>query len=110
LNLTINVKDSVYGVEYIFDGIFDWGSNLNNNYTLLSGLLDDNIIGDVVTIEDNKFNMSMGLLSGGTHEIEMSGSDTQQDRADHYYLHNYYYDANGNQFYLNNYPYAKIFI
>ena len=110
LNLTINVKDSVYGVEYIFDGIFDWGSNLNNNYTLLSGLLDDDIIGDVVTIEDNKFNMSMGLLSGGTHEIEMSGSDKQQDSADHFYLHNYYSDINGNEFYLDNYPYAKIFI
>ena len=110
LNLTINVKDSTYGVEYIIDGIFDWGSNLNNNYTLLSGLLDDDIIGDVVTIEDNKFNMSMGLLSGGTHEIEMSGSDTQQDSANHFYGHNYYSDINGNEFYLDNYPYAKIFI
>ena len=110
LNLTINVKDSVYGVEYIFDGIFDWGSNLNNNYTLLSGLLDDDIIGDVVTIEDNKFNMSMGLLSGGTHEIVMSGSDTQSDSNDHFYGHNYYSDINGNEFYLDNYPYAKIFI
>ena len=110
LNLTINVKDSVYGVEYIFDGIFDWGSNLNNNYTLLSGLLDDGIIGDVVTIEDNKFNMSMGLLSGGTHEIDMSGSDTQSDSNDHFYGHNYYSDINGNEFYLDNYPYAKIFI
>ena len=110
LNLTINVKDSVYGVEYIFDGIFDWGSNLNNNYTLLSGLLDDGIIGDVVTIEDNKFNMSMGLLSGGTHEIDMSGSDTQSDSNDHFFGHNYYSDINGNEFYLDNYPYAKIFI
>lgn len=110
LNLTINVKDSIYGVEYIFDGIFDWGSNLNNNYTLLSGLLDDDIIGDVVTIEDNKFNMSMGLLSGGTHEIDMSGSDTQSDSNDHFYGHNYYSDINGNEFYLDNYPYAKIFI
>ena len=91
LNLTINVKDSVYGVEYILDGIFDWGSNLNNNYTLLSGTIDDeNIFGGAVTIEDNKFNMSLGLLSGGTHEIEMSGVDIQQDSANlNFYLHSY---------------------
>ena len=111
MNLTINVKDSVYGVEYIFDGIFDWGSNLNNNYTLLSGTIDDeNIFGDAVTIEDNKFNMSLGVLSGGSHELEMSGMYTQEDSNDHYYLHSYYPDANGNQFYLDNYPYAKILI
>ena len=112
LNLTINVKDSVYGVEYILDGIFDWGSNLNNNYTLLSGTIDDeNIFGGAVTIEDNKFNMSLGLLSGGTHEIEMSGVDIQQDSANlNFYLHSYYADANGNQFYLDDYAYAKILI
>lgn len=111
LNLTINVKDGIYGVEYILEGIFDWGSNLNNNYTLLSGTIDDeNIFGDAVTIEDNKFNMSLGLLSGGTHEIEMSGVDIQQDSADHFYLHRYYADANGNQFYLDDYAYAKILI
>ena len=111
LNLTINVKDSVYGVEYIFDGIFDWGSNLNNNYTLLSGTIDDeDIFGDAVTIVDNKFNMSLGVLPGGSHELEMSGMYNQEDSNDHYYHHNYYPDANGNQFYLDNYPYAKILI
>ena len=111
LNLTINVKDGIYGVEYILDGIFDWGSNLNNNYTLLSGTIDyEDIFGDAVTIVDNKFNMSLGLLSGGTHEIEMSGVDIQQDSADHFYSHSYYADANGNQFYLDDCAYAKILI
>ena len=111
VDLKIIKKDASYGQDYILDGVFDWGSNLNNTVTLLSGIMDeDNIFGEVVTVEDNKFNINLGVLTGGTHELTMAGMHTQEDSADHFYTHDYYSDLNGNEFYLLNPAYQKIVI
>ena len=111
VDLKIIKKDASYGQDYILDGVFDWGSNLNNTVTLLSGIMDeDNIFGEVVTVEDNKFNINLGVLTGGTHELTMAGMYTQEDSADHFYTHDYYSDLNGNEFYLLNPAYQKIVI
>ena len=111
VDLKIIKKDASYGQDYILDGVFDWGSNLNNTVTLLSGIMDeDNIFGEVVTVEDNKFNINLGVLAGGTHEVTMAGMYTQEDSADHFYTHEYYSDLNGNEFYLINPAYQKIVI
>ena len=50
------------------------------------------------------------MLSGGTHEIRMPGLNTQRDSVDYFYGHDYYSDLWGNEFYLNETGYAKIFI
>ena len=111
LNLKIDEKDGSYGMDYILDGVFDWGSNLDNNYTVLAGIRDDeNLFGDLLTIKDNQFKISMGVLSGGTHEFAMEGMYTQGDSNDHFYLRYYYSDLYGNEFYLNKAAYAKILI
>ncbi|MBQ2832892.1 right-handed parallel beta-helix repeat-containing protein, partial [Methanobrevibacter sp.] len=111
LNLKIDEKDGSYGMDYILDGVFDWGSNLDNNYTVLAGIRDDeNLFGDLLTIKDNQFKISMGVLSGGTHEFAMEGMYTQGDSNDHFYLRYYYSDLYGNEFYLNKAAYAKIVI
>ena len=110
LDLSMNEKDASYGADYILTGVFDWGSNLNNTVTLLSGTIDENIFGEVLTIEDNKFNINLGVLSGGTHELSMIGMFTQGDSADHFYTHMYYSDLNGNEFYLTNPAYLKVVI
>ncbi|MEE1336394.1 Ig-like domain repeat protein [Methanobrevibacter sp.] len=102
LNLTILPKDGSYGVEYVMEGVFDWGCNLNNNHTLLLGTLDDvNPFIELVTIEDNKFNISMGMLPGGAHTLALEGMYTQEDSLDHFVGHDYYNDLKGNQFYLD---------
>ena len=109
LKLNITLKDSSYGSEYILDGNFDWGSNLNNSYTLLTGFVDEeNIFGDMLTVVDNKFNINLGVLPGGTHEIVMPGMYTQGDSNDHFWQHDYYNDLYGNEFYLSGPAYAKI--
>lgn len=111
LNLTLKSKDDSYGREYILEGTFDWGSNLNNNYTVLAGLYDDEIIfGDLLTIEDNKFKINGGVLSAGSHNVTMAGMYLQGDRMDYFYGHEYYSDLYGNEFYLNNIAFAKILI
>ena len=111
LNLKIDEKDGSYGMDYILDGVFDWGSNLDNNYTVLAGIRDDeNLFGDLLTIKDNQFKISMGVLSGGTHEFAMEGMYTQGDSNDHFYTRSYYSDLYGNEFYLNKASYAKIMI
>ena len=110
LDLAMNEKDASYGADYILNGVFDWGSNLNNTVTLLSGTIDENIFGEVLTVEDNKFNINLGVLSGGTHELAMIGMFTQGDSADHFYTHMYYSDLNGNEFYLTNPAYLKVVI
>ena len=111
LNLSMKKKDASYGSEYILNGAFDWGSNLNNTFTLLSGTIDDeNVFGDLLTVEDNKFNINLGVLSGGTHELAMEGMYTQGDSNDHFYTHVYYSDLNGNEFYLTNPAYLKVVI
>ncbi len=111
LNLVLIEKDGKYAVEYILEGVFDWGCNLNNNHTLLSGLLDDeNLFGDAVTIEDNKFNMSLGVLSGGPHSILMEGLYTQEDSMDYFYGQDDYTDLNGNQFYLEKWASLQFYI
>jgi len=111
LDLAMNEKDASYGSEYILNGKFDWGSNLNNTVTLLSGTMDeDNYFGDVLTVEDNKFNINLGVLSGGTHELAMIGMYTQGDSADHFHTQQYYSDLNGNEFYLTNPAYLKVVI
>ena len=111
LNLKIDEKDGSYGMDYILDGVFEWGSNLDNNYTVLAGIRDDeNLFGDLLTIKDNQFKISMGVLSGGTHEFAMEGMYTQGDSNDHFYLRYYYSDLYGNEFYLNKAAYAKIVI
>ena len=103
------LKDSSYGSEYILDGIFDWGSNLNNNYTLLTGIADEeNIFGDLLTIENNKFKINLGVLPGGSHEFIMAGMYTQEDTNDYFVGHDYYSDLYGNKFYLNKVASAKI--
>ena len=111
LNLYISKKDGSYGLEYVLDGIFDWGSNLNNNYTVLAGVADnETVFGDLLTIEDNKFKINMGVLSAGTHEFYMHGIDYQRDRLDHFFGYHYYSDLYENEFYLNDTAYAKILI
>ena len=118
LNLTIIPKDASYGSEYIVEGDFDWGTNLNNNHTLLMGYLDDeNLFVDLITVENNKYKINMGVLSGGSHELSMSGMYTQGDSADHFHTHHYYSDLAGNEFYLgkddsgmDREAYAKILI
>ncbi len=111
LNLTMTQKDASYGSEYILNGAFDWGSNLNNTFTLLSGTInDENVFGDLLTVEDNKFNINLGVLTGGTHELAMEGMYTQGDSNDHFYTHVYYSDLNGNEFYLTNPAYLKVVI
>ncbi len=111
LDLAMNEKDASYGSEYILNGKFDWGSNLNNTFTLLSGTIDDeNAFGDLLTVEDNKFNINLGVLTGGTHELAMEGMYTQGDSNDHFYTHVYYSDLNGNEFYLTNPAYLKVVI
>ena len=111
LNLKISPKDGIYGREYILEGDFDWGSNLNNNYTVLAGVADEEIVfGDLVTIEDNKFKINMGVPSAGTHDLYMPGMYSQGDRMDYFYGHDYFSDLYGNEFYLNNPGYAKIVI
>ena len=109
LYLKIYLKDSAYGSEYILDGVFDWGSNLNNTYTLLTGVADEQeVFGDLLTVVDNKFNINLGIIPGGTHEFVMGGMYTQGDSHDHFYGGDYYNDLNGNEFYLNDTAYAKI--
>uniref|UniRef100_UPI00388F37B3 Ig-like domain repeat protein n=1 Tax=Methanobrevibacter sp. TaxID=66852 RepID=UPI00388F37B3 len=110
LDLSMNEKDASYGADYILTGVFDWGSNLNNDVTLLSGTIDENIFGEVLTVENNTFNINLGVLSGGTHELSMIGMFTQGDSADHFYTHMYYSDLNGNEFYLTNPAYLKVVI
>ena len=111
LHLKIDVKDGSYGEDYILEGDFDWGSNLNNSYTLLAGIRDDeNLFEDLLTLEDNRFNISMGLLSAGTHEFAMEGMFSQGDSNDHFYTHYYYSDIYGNEFYVIKDGYAKILI
>ena len=111
LHLNIDAKDGSYGLDYILDGNFDWGCNLDNNYTLLAGIRDDeNIFGDLLTIKENRFKINMGVLSGGTHEFFMEGMYTQGDSNDHFYNHHYYSDLYGNEFYVIKDGYAKILI
>ncbi len=113
LNLTLIQKDGSYNLDYVLEGGFDWGTNLNNNFTLLSGVKDyENLFGELLTIEDNKFKINMGVLTGGTHEFTMAGMYTQGDSADHFCGHQYYSDLYGNEFYLelNKEAYAKIVI
>ena len=111
LNLTMTQNDASYGSEYILNGKFDWGSNLNNTFTLLSGTIDDeNVFGDLLTVENNEFNINLGVLSGGTHELAMEGMYTQGDSNDHFYTHVYYSDLKGNEFYLTNPAYLKVVI
>ena len=111
LNLKITPKDGIYGQEYILEGDFDWGCNYNNPYTVLAGIADDEIVfGDLVTIEDNKFKINMGVPSAGTHELYMPGMYSQGDRMDHFFGHDYFSDLYGNEFYLNDAGYAKILI
>nr|WP_294999809.1 Ig-like domain repeat protein [uncultured Methanobrevibacter sp.] len=111
LYLEIYLKDNAYGSENILDGVFDWGSNLNNTYTVLTGLADgEDLFGDLLTVVDNKFKIELGVLSSGTHELIMAGMDTQQDSNDHFYLDDYYYDLYGNEFYLYKEAIAKTLI
>ncbi|MEE0934829.1 MAG: Ig-like domain repeat protein, partial [Methanobrevibacter sp.] len=110
LDLAMNEKDASYGADYILNGKFDWGSNLNNTVTLLSGTIDEDIFGEVLTVENNTFNINLGVLSGGTHELSMIGMYTQGDSADHFHTHMYYSDLNGNEFYLTNPAYLKVVI
>ncbi|MBQ6345346.1 MAG: right-handed parallel beta-helix repeat-containing protein, partial [Methanobrevibacter sp.] len=111
LHLNIDAKDGSYGLDYILDGNFDWGCNLDNNYTFLAGIRDDeNIFGDLLTIKENRFKINMGVLSGGTHEFFMEGMYTQGDSNDHFYNHHYYSDLYGNEFYVIKDGYAKILI
>ena len=109
LDLTIRLDDISYGSDSILYGNFDWGSNLNNTYTLLTGVADEeNIFGDMVTVVNKKFEMNLGVLPGGTHEIVMEGMYTQGDSRDHFWQHDYYSDLYQNEFYLINPAYAKI--
>ncbi|MDO5860279.1 Ig-like domain repeat protein, partial [Methanobrevibacter sp.] len=109
LNLTIRLDDISYGSDSILYGNFDWGSNLNNTYTLLTGIADEeNIFGDMVTVVNKKFELNLGVLPGGTHEIVMEGMYTQGDSRDHFWQHDYYSDLYQNEFYLINPAYAKI--
>ncbi|WP_407380671.1 hypothetical protein [Methanobrevibacter sp.] len=109
LDLKISLNDSSYGDDNILNGDFDWGSNLNNTYTLLIGFVDEeNIFGDMLTIVDNKFNINLGVLPSGTHEFVMAGMYTQEDSNDHFWQHDYYNDLYGNEFYLSGPVYAKI--
>ncbi|WP_292888460.1 right-handed parallel beta-helix repeat-containing protein [Methanobrevibacter sp. UBA212] len=111
LNLKLDEKDGSYGTDYILDGIFEWGCNLDDNYTFLVGIRDDeNLFEKLVSIKDNQFNISMGVLSAGTHEFAMEGMFIQGDSNDHYYTRSYYSDLYGNEFYLNKGEYAKILI
>ena len=111
LNLKLDEKDGSYGTDYILDGIFEWGCNLDDNYTFLAGIRDDeNLFEKLVSIKDNQFNISMGVLSAGTHDFAMEGMFIQGDSNDHYYTRSYYSDLYGNEFYLNKGEYAKILI
>ncbi|MBQ7927788.1 MAG: Ig-like domain repeat protein [Methanobrevibacter sp.] len=109
LDLQISLKDSSYGSDYILDGVFDWGSNLNNTYIILTGIADDeNIFGDMLTVVDNKFKINLGVIPGGTHEFAMPGMYEQGDSNDHFHGGDYYNDLYGNEFYLKETAYAKI--
>ncbi len=109
LNLTIRLDDISYGSDSILYGNFDWGSNLNNTYTLLTGVADEeNIFGDMVTVVNKKFEMNLGVLPGGTHQIVMEGMYNQGDSRDHFWQQDYYSDLYQNEFYLINPAYAKI--
>ena len=109
LNLTIRLDDISYGSDSILYGNFDWGSNLNNTYTLLTGIADEeNIFGDMVTVVNKKFELNLGVLPGGTHQIVMEGMYNQGDSRDHFWQQDYYSDLYGNEFYLINPAYAKI--
>ncbi|MBQ9025048.1 MAG: hypothetical protein IJ104_01525, partial [Methanobrevibacter sp.] len=109
VSLKISLDDSSYGSEYILNGDFDWGSNLNTTYLILTGIADEeNIFGDMLTIVDNKFKINLGIIPGGTHEFVMSGMYTQGDSNDHFWQHAYYSDLYGNEFYLAEPAYAKI--
>ena len=111
LNLKMDEKDGEYGTDYILEGVFEWGSNLDNNYTFLVGIRDDeNLFGDLLKINDTRFTINQGLLSAGTHEFAMEGMFTQEDSNDHYYSRYYYSDLDGNRYYLNKGEYAKILI
>ena len=111
LNLKLDEKDGVYGTDYILDGIFEWGCNLDDNYTFLAGIRDDeNLFEKLVSINDYRFNISMGVLPAGSHEFAMEGMFIQGDSNDHYYTRSYYSDLYGNEFYLNKGEYAKILI
>ena len=113
LNLTANVAS--YGQEYIIDGVFDWGSNLNNTYTFLTGIIDKgtnekDIFGGLLTVVDNKFKINVGVLTGGTHEFLMEGMYYKEDGTDHFNHHYYYTDLYGNEFFLDEPAYAKTLI
>ena len=113
LNLTLIPKDAAYGANYILEGYFDWGSNLNSTYVLVTGMLDDkDLFGDLLTVVDNKFKISMGALSGGSHIFTMDGMYTQDKGHEHFPLHAYYADLYQNHFYLDldAMGYAKILI
>ena len=112
LDLKLIAKVASYGQEYIIDGVFDWGSNLNNTYTFLTGIVDEgtdreNIFGDLLTVVDNKFKMNVGVMTGGTHEFLMGGMYYKEDGTDHFNLHYYYNDLYGNEFFLDEPAYAK---
>jgi len=111
LYLTIPAKDGAYGVDYIMEAVFDWGCNLNNNHTMILGTLDDETpFLELVTIEDNKFTLNLGVLPGGPHNLTMEGMYTQEDSVDHFYGEDYYNDLNGNQFYLDNIANLQFYI
>ena len=111
VNIKIDAKDGSYGEDYILEGDFDWGSNLDNNYTFLTGTIDDgDVVGDLVNIEDSRFKINIGVLSGGTHEFAIIGMFAQEDSNDYFYTHGYHSDLYGNQFYIDKDAYAKILI
>ena len=111
VNIKIDAKDGSYGEDYILEGDFDWGSNLDNNYTFFTGTIDDgDVVGDLVNIEDSRFKINVGVLSGGTHEFAIIGMFAQEDSNDYFYTHRYHSDLYGNQFYIDKDAYAKILI
>ena len=111
VNIKIDAKDGSYGEDYILEGDFDWGCNLDNNYTFFTGTIDDgDVVGDLVNIEDSRFKINVGVLSGGTHEFAIIGMFAQKDSNDYFYTHRYHSDLYGNQFYIDKDAYAKILI
>ncbi|MBR6024914.1 MAG: Ig-like domain repeat protein [Methanobrevibacter sp.] len=111
VNIKIDAKDGSYGEDYILEGDFDWGSNLDNNYTFFTGTIDDgDVVGDLVNIEDSRFKINIGVLSGGTHEFAIIGMFVQEDSNDYFYTHRYHSDLYGNQFYIDKDAYAEILI
>ena len=107
----MSAKDGSYGDDYILEGDFDWGSNLDNNYTFFTGTIDDgDVVGDLVNIEDSRFKINIGVLSGGTHEFAIIGMFVQEDSNDYFYTHRYHSDLYGNQFYIDKDAYAEILI